>query len=37
MSANEYRFVTGWRVQGTVEEVSAILGDALGLVRCGPS
>ena len=33
MSANEYHFVTAWRVEGTVEEVSAILGDALGLVR----
>jgi hypothetical protein len=37
MSANEYHFITTWRVEGTVEEVSAILGDPLGLVRWWPS
>ena len=37
MSANEYHFVTAWRVEATVEEVSAILGDPLGLVRWWPS
>jgi hypothetical protein len=37
MSANEYLFVTEWRVEATVEEVSAILSDPLGLVRWWPS
>jgi hypothetical protein len=37
MSANEYHFVTQWRVEGTLEEVSDILGDPLGLVRWWPS
>ncbi len=37
MSANEYHFVTHWRVEGTLEEVSTILGDPLGLVRWWPS
>lgn len=37
MAANEYHFVTRWRVEGTVEEVSAILEDALGLPRWWPS
>src|ERR1700704_2274790 len=37
MSANEYHFVTAWRVEATVEEVSAILGDPLALVRWWPS
>ena len=30
MSANEYHFITAWRVEGTVEEVSAILGECAG-------
>jgi hypothetical protein len=37
MSANECHFVTAWRVEATVEEVSTILGDPLGLVRWWPS
>jgi hypothetical protein len=34
---NEYRFVTHWDVEGTPEEVYAIIDDALGLVRWWPS
>ena len=37
MAANDYRFVTRWRVEGTVEEVRAVLGDAEGLARWWPS
>lgn len=37
MAANEYHFITEWRVEGTVEEVSAILEDALALPRWWPS
>jgi len=37
MSANEYHFVTHWRVEGTVEDVSDVLGDATGLTRWWPS
>lgn len=37
MSANDYHFVTHWGVQGTVEEVSDILGDAISLTRWWPS
>ena len=37
MSTNEYHFITQWRVQGTCEEVSQILGDAPSLVRWWPS
>ena len=37
MSANDYHFVTHWRVEGTVQEVSGILGDAVGLTRWWPS
>jgi hypothetical protein len=37
MSANEYHFITHWRVQGTVQEVSDVLGDAAGLTRWWPS
>ncbi len=37
MAANQYRFVTHWRVPGTIEEVSAILADPLSLVRWWPS
>ena len=37
MSANEYHFVTHWRVEGTVEEVSDVLGNAADLTRWWPS
>lgn len=37
MSANEYHFITHWRVKGTLREVSDILGDALSLTRWWPS
>lgn len=37
MASNEYHFITRWRVQGKVQEVSAILNDALDLPRWWPS
>jgi len=37
MAINEYHFVTTWRVQATLQEVMAILGDGPGLVRWWPS
>ena len=37
MPANEYHFVTTWRVPATREEIAAILGDAEGLARWWPS
>lgn len=37
MSSNNYHFITTWRVKSTVEEVSRIIGDAVGLVRWWPS
>ena len=37
MSANAYHFISYWRVEGTMEEVSAVLGDAAGLPRWWPS
>jgi hypothetical protein len=37
MSANEYHFISEWRVKSTVEEVSEILEDALDLPRWWPS
>ena len=37
MSANEYHFVTGWRVESTVEEVSNVLGEPAELPRWWPS
>lgn len=37
MSANEYHFVTKWRVKATVEQVSDVLGDAEALARWWPS
>lgn len=37
MTGNTYEFVTHWRVQSTVEEVAAILGDALDLPRWWPA
>ena len=37
MSANEYHFVTRCRVEGTVQEVSDVLGEATSLPRWWPS
>lgn len=37
MSSNNYHFITTWRVKSTVEEVSRIIGDAVGLMRWWPS
>ncbi|HUJ48835.1 MAG TPA: SRPBCC family protein [Bryobacteraceae bacterium] len=37
MSANDYHFVTHWRVESTVEEVSDVLGNAVDLTRWWPS
>ncbi len=37
ISTNEYHFITRWRVQATLEEVNAVLGDAMSLPRWWPS
>lgn len=37
MPANEYRFVTRWRVEGTRDEVFALLDDPVGFLRWWPS
>ena len=37
MASNDYHFITHWRVEGTLEEVSEIIGDAAGLTRWWPS
>ncbi len=37
MASNDSHFITHWRVQSTVEEVSRIIGDPLGLPRWWPS
>lgn len=37
MASNEYHFITHWRVEATVEEVSDILNDATDLARWWPS
>ena len=37
MATNAYHFITHWRVEGSVGEVSSILGDALSLPRWWPS
>jgi len=37
MKANDYHFVTHWRVAGTLEEVSDVLGDPSGLPLWWPS
>jgi hypothetical protein len=37
MAGNEYAFVSHWRVDGTIEEVSEILDDAESLPRWWPS
>jgi hypothetical protein len=36
-ASNEYHFVTHWRVESTIEEVSAVLDNAPDLVRWWPS
>ena len=35
--ANEYQFITHWRVEGTCGEVADVLGDPLALTRWWPS
>ena len=37
MSANEYHFITHWRVQGDVKEVADVLSDAPDLARWWPA
>jgi hypothetical protein len=37
LTNNEYHFITHWRVESTVDEVSKILGDPLALMRWWPS
>ncbi len=37
MTTNEYHFITHWRVESTVDEVSKILDDPLALMRWWPS
>lgn len=37
MASNEYHFLTSWRVPGTCDEVSSILGEALDLPRWWPA
>ena len=36
-ATNDYHFITVWRVESTIDEVSTILGDAAELVRWWPS
>lgn len=37
MSTNDYHFITHWRIEGTVEEISEVIGDAPDLARWWPS
>lgn len=37
MATNHYHFITHWRIESTIEEISTILNDALGLARWWPS
>ncbi len=37
MAANDYHFITTWRLAATPEEISEVLGDAAGLARWWPS
>ncbi|HYL36851.1 MAG TPA: SRPBCC family protein [Bryobacteraceae bacterium] len=37
MSVNDYHFVTHWRVESSIEEVSDVLGNARDLARWWPS
>ena len=36
-ATNDYHFITVWRVESNIEEVSTIIGDATDLVRWRPS
>ena len=37
MAANDYHFITTWRIAATPEEITAVLGDAPDLARWWPS
>ena len=37
MATNDYHFITDWRVEGSINEVADILGDATALPRWWPS
>jgi len=37
VAAHEYRFITHWRLPGSIEDVAAILGDPLNLPRWWPA
>jgi len=37
MASNEYHFITRWRIEGTIEEIGAIIADAPSLKRWWPS
>lgn len=37
MAANDYHFITTWRIAATPAEISSVLGDAAGLARWWPS
>ena len=37
VAANDYHFITTWRIAATPEEITAVLGDAEGLARWWPS
>ena len=37
LANNNYHFITHWRVESTVDEVSELLGDSLALMRWWPS
>src|SRR6266545_3954715 len=37
MPSNDYHFITRWRIQGAIEEISAIIADAPSLTRWWPS
>jgi hypothetical protein len=37
VAANDYHFVTTWRIEATPDEISAVLGDAAALPRWWPS
>jgi hypothetical protein len=37
LATNDYHFITHWRVESTIDEVSKIIGDASSLIRWWPS
>jgi hypothetical protein len=37
MASNDYHFITHWRVQSSLEEISELIGNGPGLVRWWPS